>query len=167
MIKFPLLTMDYSPWSSKNLINRNRLKKIMQVGVDVTCMYINFGGRDLSSFGDTATLKNGLALGLYERCILKRTFRHTTGFCRFREEERRRLSRVDNFLQQLRSGVSRVRGEKVAAARTEKLGTHSLSHTHTHTHTHTRTHTHTHTHSLTHRTTAIPSLLAYGGEGNK
>ena len=92
---------------------------------------------------------NTLALGLYERCILKRTFRHTTGFCRFREEERRRLSRADNFLQQLRrSGVSRVRGEKVAAARTEKLCTHS------------------HTHSLTHRTTAIPSLLACGSEGN-
>ena len=75
---------------------------------------------------------NTLALGLYERCILKRTFRHTTGFCRFREEERRRLSRADNFLQQLRrSGVSRVRGEKVAAARTEKLCTHSLTHSHT------------------------------------
>ena len=24
-------TMDYSPWSSKNLIDRNQLKKIMQV----------------------------------------------------------------------------------------------------------------------------------------
>ena len=69
---------------------------------------------------------NTIALGLYERCILKRTFRHTTGFCRFREGERRRLSIGDNFLQQLRrSGVSRVCGEKVAAARTEKLGTHS------------------------------------------
>ena len=31
----------------------------MQLGVDVPCMYIDFGGRDLSSFGDTATLKNG------------------------------------------------------------------------------------------------------------
>ena len=31
----------------------------MQVGIGVTCMYTNFGGRDLSSFGDTATLKNG------------------------------------------------------------------------------------------------------------
>ena len=51
--------MDYSPWSSKNLINRNRLKKFMQVGVDITCMYTNFGGRDFSSFGVTATLKNG------------------------------------------------------------------------------------------------------------
>ena len=57
--KFPFPTMDYSPWSSKNLIDQNRLKKFMQIGVDVTCMYTNFGGRDLSSFGDTATLKNG------------------------------------------------------------------------------------------------------------
>ena len=57
--KFPFLTMDYSPWSSKNLIDRNQLKKFMHVGVDVTCMYTNFGGRDLSGFGDTATFKNG------------------------------------------------------------------------------------------------------------
>ena len=51
--------MDYSPWSSKNLIDRNRLKKIMLVGIDVTYMYTNFGGRDLFGFGDTATFKNG------------------------------------------------------------------------------------------------------------
>ena len=51
--------MDYSPWSSKNLIDRNRLKKIMQVGVDVTYMYTNFGGRDLFGFGDIDTFKNG------------------------------------------------------------------------------------------------------------
>ena len=51
--------MDYSPWSSKNLIDWNRLKKFMHVGIDVTCMHTNFGGRDLSSFGDTTTLKNG------------------------------------------------------------------------------------------------------------
>ena len=57
--KFPFQGMDYSPWSSKNLIDRNRLKKFMHVGVDVTCMYTNFGGCGLSSFGDTATLKNG------------------------------------------------------------------------------------------------------------
>ena len=56
--KFPFLTMDYSPWSSKNLINRNWLKKFMQVGIDVKCMYTNYGGRGLSSFGDTGTLKN-------------------------------------------------------------------------------------------------------------
>ena len=57
--KFPLLTMDYSPWSSKYLINRNQLKKFMQVGIDVKCMHTNFGGRDLSGFGDIATFKNG------------------------------------------------------------------------------------------------------------
>ena len=59
MANFPFPTMDYSPWSSKNLIDWNRLKKFMQVGIDVTCTYTNFGGCDLSGFGDTATLKNG------------------------------------------------------------------------------------------------------------
>ena len=39
--------------------NKNRLKKIMQVGVDVTYIHTNFGGRDLSSFEDIATFKNG------------------------------------------------------------------------------------------------------------
>ena len=57
--KFPFQPMDYSPWSSKNLIDQNRLKKFIQVGVDVKCMHTNFGGRDLSGFGDTTTLKNG------------------------------------------------------------------------------------------------------------
>ena len=57
--KFPLLTMDYSPWSSKNLIVQNRPKKFMQVGIDVRCMHTNFGGHGLSSFGDIATFKNG------------------------------------------------------------------------------------------------------------
>ena len=57
--KFPFRTMGYSPWSSKNLINWNRLRKFKQVGIDVTCMYTEFGGRGLSGFGDTATLKNG------------------------------------------------------------------------------------------------------------
>ena len=57
--KFPFPTMDYSPWSSKNLIARNRLKKFMHVGIDVKCMCTNFGGRDLFGFRDTATLKNG------------------------------------------------------------------------------------------------------------
>ena len=57
--KFPFRPMDYSPWSSKKLIDRNILKKFMQVGIDVTCMHTNFGGHGLSGFGDTATLKNG------------------------------------------------------------------------------------------------------------
>ena len=56
--KFPFLTMDYSPWSPKNLINWNQLKKFMQVGIDVKCMYTKFGGCGISSFGDTGTLKN-------------------------------------------------------------------------------------------------------------
>ena len=30
----------------------------MQVGIDVTCMYINFSGRGYFCFGDTTTLKN-------------------------------------------------------------------------------------------------------------
>ena len=47
--------MDYSPWSSKNIINRNRLKEFMQIGIDVTCMCTNFGGRDLFGFGDNIT----------------------------------------------------------------------------------------------------------------
>ena len=58
LAKFPLPTMDYSPWSLKNLVAQNQLKKFMQVEVDVKCMHTNFGGRCFSSFGDTATLKN-------------------------------------------------------------------------------------------------------------
>ena len=57
--KFPFRTMDYSPWSSKILIDRNRLKKFMQVGINATCKYTDFGWRGLSGFGDTGTLKNG------------------------------------------------------------------------------------------------------------
>ena len=52
---------DYGlcPWSSKNLIVRNWMEKFMQVGIDVTCMYIDFDGCGLFGLGDTATLKNG------------------------------------------------------------------------------------------------------------
>ena len=56
---FPFLTMDYSPWSSKNLINQNQLKKFIQILIDVKCIHTNFGGCSLFSFGDTATFKNG------------------------------------------------------------------------------------------------------------
>ena len=55
---FPFLTIDYSPWSSKNSIDRNWLKKFVQVWIDVTCMHTNFGGQSFSGFGDTATFKN-------------------------------------------------------------------------------------------------------------
>ena len=57
--KFPFLSMDYSPWSSKNLIDQNRLKKFMQVGIGVKCIHTNFSGRALPGFGDIATFKNG------------------------------------------------------------------------------------------------------------
>ena len=56
--KFPFLSMDHSPWSSKNSINRNRLKKFMQVVVDVKYMHTNFGGSGFPGFGDIATFKN-------------------------------------------------------------------------------------------------------------
>ena len=59
MAKFPFLTMDYSPWSSKNLIDQNWLKKFIQVWIDVKCIHTNFGGCGFSVFGDIATFKNG------------------------------------------------------------------------------------------------------------
>ena len=48
----------YSPWSSKNLIVLNWLKKIMQVEVNVLSMHTNFDGCRHSGFGDIATFKN-------------------------------------------------------------------------------------------------------------
>ena len=51
MAKFP-----YSPWSSKNLIDRNRLKKFMHVGIDVKCMHTDFGGRGFFGFGHKISL---------------------------------------------------------------------------------------------------------------
>ena len=57
--KFPFRGMGYSPWVSKNLIDRNQPKIFMQVGVDVKCMHTNFGGRGFSGFRDIATFKNG------------------------------------------------------------------------------------------------------------
>ena len=49
---FPFGAWTISPWSWKNSIDRNWLKKFMQVGIDVKCMHTNFGGRGLSGFGD-------------------------------------------------------------------------------------------------------------------
>ena len=57
--KFPFPTMNYSPWPSKNLIILNRLKKFVQVKVNVLCMHTNFHGCRHSGFGDIATFKNG------------------------------------------------------------------------------------------------------------
>ena len=50
--------MDYSPWSAKNLIDWNRLKKFMLVAIDVKCMHTNFGGWSPFGFGDFSTFKN-------------------------------------------------------------------------------------------------------------
>ena len=50
------IKLAYSPWSSENLINRNRLKKFMQVGIEVKCMHTNFGGCGLFGFGDKISL---------------------------------------------------------------------------------------------------------------
>ena len=50
--KFPFRPMDYSPWSSKNLIDRNQLKKFMQVEVDVKCMRNKFGECGFVGFGN-------------------------------------------------------------------------------------------------------------------
>ena len=47
----------YSLWSSKNLINRNRLKKFRQVGIDVKCMHTSFGGCGFFCFRDMATFQ--------------------------------------------------------------------------------------------------------------
>ena len=57
MAEFPFQGMDYSPWSSKNLIDRNQLKKFMQVGIDVKFMHTDFGGCGFFSFGDMPTFQ--------------------------------------------------------------------------------------------------------------
>ena len=53
-----LSDLDYSPWSSKNLIIWNRLKKFLQVEVNVLCMHTNFDRCRHSGFRDIATFKN-------------------------------------------------------------------------------------------------------------
>ena len=73
--KFPFRTVDYSPWVSKNVIDRNRLKKFMHVRIDVKYIHTSFGGRDIFGFGDIATFKNGqISLsdhGLYSPWVSK------------------------------------------------------------------------------------------------
>ena len=49
----------YSPWSSKNVINHNVLKKFMQVGIDITYMQNNFGGVAFLISKILLPLKNG------------------------------------------------------------------------------------------------------------
>ena len=70
---------DHGPWSPKYFIAKNRLEKIVQVGVDVTCIHTNFGGNSLCGFGDIATFKNGqFSLsdhGLYLGIGLKKSYK--------------------------------------------------------------------------------------------
>ena len=74
--KFPFLTMDYSPWSSKNLINRNWLKKFMQVGIDVKFIHTNFDGCGLPGFRDITTFKNGqISLSDHGLQVIIKTFK--------------------------------------------------------------------------------------------
>ena len=56
MAKFSFLTMDYSPWSSKNSIDQNQLEKIMQVGIDLKCMHTNFELRVLPKYHNVLRL---------------------------------------------------------------------------------------------------------------
>ena len=51
------IKLAYCPKKWKNLINRNWLKKFMQVEIDVTCIHASFGGRDFFGFGDMATFQ--------------------------------------------------------------------------------------------------------------
>ena len=53
------IKLAYGPWSLKILIDRNRLKKFMQVGIGVKFMHTSFGGCGFFDFGDMATFKNG------------------------------------------------------------------------------------------------------------
>ena len=46
---FPFMVIE-------KLIDRNWLKKFMQVEIDVKCMHTDFGGRGLSGFGDKISL---------------------------------------------------------------------------------------------------------------
>ena len=60
------------PWSSKNVIDRNWLKKFMQVGIDVECMHTNFGGCGLFGFGDIATFQKRPSKNLIDWNRLKK-----------------------------------------------------------------------------------------------
>ena len=76
---------------------------------------------------------NTLALGLYERCILKHTFRHTTVFCRFREGERRRLLIERQLFATAEKvwSLSSMRRESSSSQNRKAGHTHTLTHTHT------------------------------------
>ena len=51
------IKLAYGPLWWKNVIDRNWLKKFMQVRIDVKCMHTSFGGCDFFGFGDIATFQ--------------------------------------------------------------------------------------------------------------
>ena len=71
--KFPFLTMDYSPWSSKNVIDWNQLKKFMHVRIDELYMCTNFGRRDLSGFVDIAPISSAAEKLMYDNNIIDKS----------------------------------------------------------------------------------------------
>ena len=101
--KFPFPTMDYSPWSSKNLINWNQLKKFMQVGVDVRCMHTDFGGCGLTSFGDIATFNFGqnLPFGLWTTIYIVHGFHKLVSTQKIYTSIRRCCIRMSTFQAQV------------------------------------------------------------------
>ena len=72
--------MDYSPWSWKNSIDRNRIKKFMQVGIDIKCMHTNFGGHSLSGFGDKISLWS-IKMENFNRSELAQNIHASRGRC--------------------------------------------------------------------------------------
>ena len=59
-LEFRKFCLLFACLQNGQILPSNRLEstqKFMQVGVDVTYMYTNFCGCDLSGFGDTATFK--------------------------------------------------------------------------------------------------------------
>ena len=80
MAKFPFKGMDYNPLSSEILIYRNRLKKFMQVGMDVEYMLTNFGGCGLSGFGDKISLWS-IKVGKFNRSESAQKIHASRGQC--------------------------------------------------------------------------------------
>ena len=64
----------------ENSIDRNRLKKIMQVGIDIECMHTNFGGRGLSDFGDKINLWS-MVMEKFNQSVLAQKNQATRGRC--------------------------------------------------------------------------------------
>ena len=69
MAKFPFRPMDYSPWSSKILIDQNRLKKFMQVGIDELYICTNSSVSEILLFF-IFPLKNNIYTCMHKRITI-------------------------------------------------------------------------------------------------